>query len=196
MKKSLWLLFALLQIAGVSAQTAEPASPVAPGSTPVDESSEKPRVSPQDRFPGGLGVGLGLVSGIGFSYRNLESTGGWSTTGIAFYNKDSYTLYWDLGGAWFFPLGQHHFTAGFDTTPYLFWAAGLAGYNGLQSGLSSYVASSGPGLGLELLLFDHLSINFEATLAVTYDVTAGQSPLFRLGATPQVCLYYRFWEKK
>lgn len=154
-----------------------------------------------DEYSDSLGVNVGMASGIGFSYRSLNSHEGWQVTGIAFKQdagRDSTYLNYFVGAGRIFPLGVFRITDWLDNMFYLQASVESGGTFTVSSHSTKTNVLVGASLsyGLEWLFWDHFSFNFEVatTAAAGYPATSSWAsyvePIVQI--TPQGAVYFRY----
>lgn len=123
-------------------------------------------------FAQALGFSAGLSSGTGFTYRYFQDWG-WSVSAMGYYSSESFgqaipsSLYF-VGGALLKKLAytataNRRFSALF----YGLWGATLHGASLNEAPYFGTAVTTGPGLGLEISFFGHLSLYVEVLQAGT-----------------------------
>lgn len=152
-------------------------------------------------FSQGLGVNLGLASGLGVSYRDLDRNGGWQWTGIVYKNPSGSTstpVAFSGGLGLIKPIGVYPLVEWLDVMLYLQASVVTSGTWGLERKAESLNGMAGVSgsYGFEFLFWDHLSFNFDVAQTVGASLQSDRKgpwqPSFMAIVSPQVALYFRY----
>lgn len=159
--------------------------------------AQEPIKNPFDLHPFSLGLGFGSSSGVGFNFRNLNAQGGWGATGILYYAPTEWdkNLLYSLGLSGFLGIANFEHTSNFNTYLYFNWGINSTGSQNLETGKGYLMLSTGPGMGLEILLLDHLSFTVELTVSGAMNIKDLSTPGILdwvIVTLPQLGLHYRF----
>lgn len=152
-------------------------------------------------FSQGLGVNLGLASGFGVSYRNLDRNFGWQWTGIVYKDPSESTttpVSFSGGLGLIKPIGVYPLVEWLDVMLYLQGALVTNGTWGLErtaDSLNGMVGFSG-SYGFEFLFWNHLSFNFDVAQTVGASLDSDRKGPWETSiaafVSPQVALYFRY----
>ncbi len=148
-----------------------------------------------------LGFSGGLATGTGFTYRYLQDFG-YSVSALAYYNStnsglttsDSPSYFYFLGGSvmkklFYFSSMNNNFYS----LLYVFWGGTLFGGSVSESPWHGLSLSTGPGLGIEFGLLQHLALYFEVSQGGTiYLLKPNRLADFDLGPLVGGGIVYRF----
>jgi hypothetical protein len=139
--------------------------------------------SPYETFPQALGGSFGRISGIGLHYHKWAGENAFQVTGGLIYNME---LLYSIGGEYQRRVYGEAFTNWLAGSLYLFAGGSFVGV------LPGEI-NAGAGVGVELILFRHLSIPLEFGYVGTWSYTAASlSEAFSVGPTVQAGLRYRY----
>ena len=182
--------------------------------TAIDE-PEKPSPPPayrelraEDTYPNALGAAFGPITGIGLHYHRWAGSTGYQFTGGIIYfppgeGPGLISLDYNLGGAIQWQLYGDRFAPWLSGNLSLFAGANHRGYIPVEITESEPVTYSsgsfqaeitvGPGIGIELILYDHLSIPVEFGYGASWTVTEPDlSRAIRVQLYGQTALRYRY----
>lgn len=149
----------------------------------------------------GLGINLGVASGAGVSYRDLDTQSGWQWTGIVFKDPSESSatpVLFSAGFGLIKPIGVYSIPGWLDVMLYLQGSLATNGSWGLEKtpkSLSGMVGLSG-SYGFEFLLWDHLSFNFEVAQTGGAELPSDRKQpwgyQYFAVVYPQFALYFRY----
>lgn len=137
---------------------------------------------PADKRPGSLGFSFSELTGVGITFRSLDSQGGWQVAAMA-------SSYQNFGDDWYFSGGvaKHSVLYSFVANEWVFsqfyWLGGISwrterlvefewdgeADRSVRSVDWKNVLTAGPALGLEVGLLEYFSFNVEVGYKVGYD---------------------------
>lgn len=173
------------------------------GETPPKYEEVKPSVV----YPDALGAAFGPISGIGLHYHRWEKSFGWQVTGGILYfppgqQPGQTSLDYNLGGALQWQVYGDTFAPWLSGNLYLFLGGNHRGYIPVRSSGDPLVftngpfqadITAGPGIGTEIVLFEHFSIPIEFGYGGTWTVTQPDlSQAFTVNIYGQTALRYRY----
>lgn len=127
-----------------------------------------------------FGVGGGIATGIGLSYRSWDGPWGWQVSALPIY-QDSFQLY-SVGASGLVTLNDARWSRF-----YLYGGAALLG--GGFSGALDWNGQAGVGIGIEFVIFDHLAIDLQGGLGAMSPLPL--SEYYYWGPIGSAALYYR-----
>jgi hypothetical protein len=161
--------------------------------------------APQKMYPNALGAAFGPISGVGLHYHRWDGQTGWQVTGGIVYfppgqGPGETSLDYNLGAALQWQVYQDVFSPWLSGSLALFAGGNHRGYipvtvSGSTFSNGSYQAefTLGPGVGIELVLFEHFSIPVEFGYGASWTATESNlSEAFRVQLYAQTALRYRY----